>query len=405
MGQAKIRLTKRSVEKLEPCPRRFIVWDTDLVGFGVRVQPSGARTYLLQYRVPGMGRAQPARTLTLGRHSLQLTADQARELAATALAQIRAGADPARERAGLRHRPTVARLVEMYLAWLKKRAKPRSHADARNVLDLHVLPAIGALAVADVRRGDVVAIVRRLEESGHPRTGGKVVQYVRAMFNRAELDEAPWHEMRSPGTNPCRKLDVHLGEKRTRRLSMAELGRLGGALRAAVKRGESPWLIGAVLLWLLTGARLNEILLARWVDVDWQEGRLRLADSKTGPKSIWLSPAALAVLERIPHLDGNPHIIVGTRPNRPMVNPYKGWRRIMAHAGIEAARPHDLRRTFASMGLGRGLSLEQIGALLGHASVQTTRGYSFLDTDPARESARLIGEGITQLLEGKDDDR
>jgi integrase len=393
----KIRISKRTVEALEPRPDRYIAWDERLAGFGVRVQPSGARSYLLQYRTPGMGRAMAPKKLTLGRHG-QITADQARELASAAIARIRTGGgDPQRERSELRHLPTVARLVKLYVDWLKKRAKARSWADAKNVLELHVLPAIGRMAVADVQRSDVAAIVRRLEDAGEARTGGKVVQYVRAMFNRAELDEAPWHEMRAPGTNPCRKLEVHLGVKRTRRLSASELGSLGQTLRAAAARGENPWLIGAILL-LLTGARRSEILQARWSDVDWSEGRLKLADSKTGPKSIWLSPAARAVLQVIPRLNENPYIIAGVKPGRPLVNLYGAWRRLMAEAGIEGARPHDLRRTFASLGLGQGLSLEQIGALLGHSSAQTTKGYSYLDAGPALQSADIIGAGIRQLL-------
>jgi integrase len=291
-------------------------------------------------------------------------------------------------------------MVALYLAWLKQRGKkPRSINDATNVFDLHVLPEIGNMAVADVRRADVVRIVRKLEAAGLARTGGKVVQYLRAAFTRAELDEAPWHEMRAPGTNPCRKLEVQLGVRRKRRLSIEEVRSLGMTLRAASARGESPWLIGLIFLWLLTGARHAEIRTARREWIDWQLGKIDLPDSKTGEKVIWLSPAAMQVVAAIPELEGNPYLICGTKPGRPMFNPYRGWRRLMKEAGIEGATPHDLRRTFASMGLGRGLTLEQIGALLGHSDVETTKSYSFLDEAPAQQAARLVGEGIRQLLD------
>jgi site-specific recombinase XerD len=66
----------------------------------------------------------------------------------------------------------------------------------------------------------------------------------------------------------------------------------------------------------------------------------------------------------------------------------------MALASIEGARPHDFRRAFASVGLGSGLSLDQLGALLGHGRAETTKGYAFLQPDPARPAVPLIGEGI-----------
>lgn len=398
-----IRIGKRAVEKLEPGPARYLVWDSDIAGFGVRVGTSGVRTYVLQYRPPGVGRSQAARTLTLGRHG-QISADQARELAQRALGQVRNGGDPARERSLLKQRETVARLIEINIAWLRRHKKPRSAEDAALILKRYVLPALGRLAVADVQRRDVRAIVDRLDADGMRRTGGKVVQVCRAMFNRAELDERPWNRMRPAGSNPCARLPVHLGARRTRHLSTAELGALGGALRTARAHGENPWLLGAIWLWLTTGCRLREILLARWDWIDWTEGLLRLPESKTGAKTVTLSPLALAVLERIPHLDGSPWIICGTRPGRPMINPYKGFKRVLGLAGIEDFTPHDFRRTYASVGLGHGLSLEQLGALLGHSRAETTKGYAFLQSDPARRSAAAIGEGIKALLEGKTDE-
>ena len=407
MPDQRLKLTKRTVEALLPRASRYIAWDSELPGFGVRVGAGGVRTYVLQYRVVGAGRSQPARKLTLGRHG-QITADQARVLAQDAQARIRGGGDPARERSLIKQRETVARLAQMNLAWLRRHRKRTSVADAEIILKRYVLPAIGRMAVEDVQRRDIRAITDRLEVQGKRRTAGKVVQVCRAMFNRAELDEAPWHRMRSPGTNPCARLAVHLGVRRKRKLSTVELQALGQALRTARAQGENPWLIAAVLLWLFTGARLREVLLARWAWVDWQERVLRLPpgtakESRGEAKEIVLSPVALAVLERTPHLDGNPYIICGTRPGRPLINPYKGWRRIMQLAGIEGATPHDTRRTHASVGLGGGLSLEQIGALLGHARAETTKGYAFLQADPARAASALIGEGIQALLEGKTD--
>lgn len=405
MPNPKVKLSRTTVERLEPGDRRFIVWDADMPGFGVRVSPAGprnprgARTYIVQFRMPGMGRSQTSRWLTIGRHGV-ISADRARALAAEALGKVRAGVNPAAERSHIKHRETVARLAALYLAWLRKHRKARGAESAEGALRNHVLPAIGTMAVADVQRRDIRRIVDRLEQQKKRRTAGVVIQVCRAMFNRAELDEDPWNKMRPPGSNPCLRMPVHLGERRERVLSLDELQRLGQAIRECRREGENPWMVAALVLWLLTGARLRELLDARWEWVDWQESLLRLPDSKTGKKVIHLSPVALAVLERIPHLDANAYIICGTKPGRPLISPRKGFRRIMARAGITGVTPHDLRRTYASMGLGGGLTLEQIGALLGHTTAETTKRYAYLQQDPARESTRQIGVAIARLLDG-----
>ncbi len=219
----------------------------------------------------------------------------------------------------------------------------------------------------------------------------------------APLDEAPWFAMRDPGTNPCIRISVHLGERRTRHLSLDELQRLGNALKEASEEGESPYFIGAVLLFLLTGARLREILNAERNMVDRNNGVLELRDRKAGDPVIYLSPQALAVIDALPEVPNNPYLIPGRRPGRPMINPYKPWKRLMASAGIDNATFHDLRRTYASHGLGSGLTLEQIGALLGHSQAQTTQGYAFLESQIARENAERIGAGIHQLLNATSD--
>jgi integrase len=313
-------------------------------------------------------------------------------------AAINAGSNPNKELAAHKDRPLVSDLIELNVTWLRKNRKHRSVQDAESILRRYVEPQLGKMAVADVRRRDVMEIVQRLENNGHGRTAGKVVQICRAMFNRAELDEMPWFAMREPGTNPCLRISVHLGERRTRHLSLDELRRLGQALKKAGENGENPYFIGAVLLFLLTGARLREILNAERDMVDRNNGVLELRDRKAGDPVIYLSPQALAVIDALPEMPDNPYLIPGKRPGRPMINPYKPWKRLMEAAGIDNATFHDLRRTYASRGLGSGMTLEQIGALLGHSQTQTTQGYAFLESQIARENAERIGIGIHDLL-------
>lgn len=207
----KQRLTKRFVDGLSPGPKRFIAWDTEVPGFGIRVAPSGRKVYVLQYRLRGQGRYAAPKTTTLGSHGA-LTLEQARLMARDTWAAVNAGSNPNKELSAHKDRPTVSNLIELNLQWLRSHRKPRSVQDAESILRRYVEPHLGKTAVADVRRRDVMAIVQKLESNGHARTGGKVVQICRAMFNRAELDEMPWFAMRDPGTNPCLRISVHLGE-------------------------------------------------------------------------------------------------------------------------------------------------------------------------------------------------
>lgn len=396
-ARTKQRLTNRFVDALKASNERLIAWDNEVPGFGVRVSRTGRKTFVLQYRLKGRGRTSPPKKLSLGVHGA-VSVDQARELAREAWSLVNAGGDPTSELRKNATLPTVRDLIKLNIDWLRKNRKPRSVQDVGSILQRYVEPAIGNMAVEEIRRRDIVAIVQRLEEHGHPRTAGKVVQMCRAMFNRAELDEAPWFAMREPGTNPCLRISVHLGHRRTRHLSLDEIQRLGLALRRAREEGESPYFIGAVLLYLLTGARLREILHAEHDMIDRTNGVLELRDRKAGEKAIYLSPQALTVIDALPEMPGNPYLLPGKNPGRPIVNPYKPWKRLMALAGIEEATFHDLRRTYASRGLGSGLTLEQIGALLGHSQAQTTKGYAFLENRVARENAERIGAGIHALL-------
>ena len=101
---------------------------------------------------------------------------------------------------------------------------------------------------------------------------------------------------------------------------------------------------------------------------------MRLAEAKTGPRTVQLSPAAAAVLARVPRIDGNPHVIAGRRKGMPLVQLHPYWDAIRKRAGLEDVRLHDCRHSFASRALALGESLPMIGRLLGHSKVETTRG-------------------------------
>ena len=165
-------------------------------------------------------------------------------------------------------------------------------------------------------------------------------------------------------------------------------------------KSSSPWVVAATRLLTLTGARRNEILTLRWEHVSEEHGCLLLPDSKTGRKTVRLSPPALALLQTIPRLEGNPYVICGERPGRHLVNIEKPWRRIRKAAKLDDVRLHDLRHSFASVAASGGQSLVVIGKLLGHSQPATTARYAHLADDPVKAASDAVGRYIASAMDG-----
>ena len=183
-----------------------------------------------------------------------------------------------------------------------------------------------------------------------------------------------------------------------------EAVRLGAVLEEYERWGGSYQRIAALIkLLVFTGARLSEIMTAKWAWVDYDHAVLMLPDSKTGLKEIILPPPAMEVLDRLKTRDmtGSLYIIPGNDPTRPLTSPKKGWKSICKRAEINELRLHDLRHSFASAALARGGTLPQLGELLGHSNAETTKRYAHLMKLPAHKLAASAADEIQRLLTGR----
>jgi integrase len=381
MGR-RVKLTKRIVEGAEP-PRStqdLNLWDSEVPGFGVRVRAGGSRVYVVEYR----NREQRKRRLTLGPHG-RVTVDQARELARQALAAVARGEDPAEARQDQRGAPTLADLAKRYMeqhAGPKK--KPASVGADERILRLYVLPALGPRRVAAIGLKEIADLHHAMRDK--PVQANRMLALLSKMFGLAER----WG-LRPPGSNPCRGVDRFPERRRERFLSAAELERLGAVL--GDEETADPFVVLAIRLLLLSGARRDEVLNLRWSEVNFERACLSLPDSKTGAKLIPLGPAAQVVLAEAPHLEGNPYVIPGRRTGGRLIGLQRPWVRIRERAGLGDLRLHDLRHTFASFGAAAGLGLPVLGAILGHRNQATTARYAHLADDPRQAgAARISGE-------------
>src|SRR5262249_42570786 len=177
------RITKRAVDAAEPRRTEYFLWDGDLIGFGLRVWPSGVKTYVVRYR-NGPGRRALVRRITLGKHG-KLTPDTAREAARTILADVVHGADPAGDRTRRRGEMTIADLVERYIAeHVKLHNKSTTAVEAERLARSRILPAFGRLRVGDLTRADVKAWHTKLGVTA-PYAANRALAVLRKMLSLA----------------------------------------------------------------------------------------------------------------------------------------------------------------------------------------------------------------------------
>ena len=381
------KLTKRIIDATEPQVTEFFLWDESIPGFGLRVMPSGRKSFVVQYRA-----GRRPRRMSLG-PSTVVTCDQARTRAMGILSAVRDGADPAGDRAAKRNAATVADLAERFdKEHISVRLKASTAKEYRGNLRRFILPALGRLAVPEITRADVAKFHHDLRHI--PYQANRCIEVISKMFVLAEM----WG-LRPDGSNPRKHIRKYPEEKRERFLSAAELRRIGDVLREMEIEGiELPSAILAARLLILTGCRLGEIMTLKWEYVDFDEHALRLPDSKSGKKTVHLGTPAVECLRTAQRIHGNPWVITGTLPGKSLSDLQPFWQRTRARAGLKDVRIHDLRHTFASTAVASGQGLPMIGKLLGHTQVQTTARYAHLAADPVRCAADTVATSLREAL-------
>lgn len=430
------RITKRAIDALS-CPEskdRIFLWDKDLSGFGVAAFPSGKKVYVAQYRKDGR-----SHRLSIGEHG-RLNPDEARSLAKIALGSVESGGDPIDDRRTARAAKTFEEVAEKYLAEhvAKKRSK-RTKADYERLLNLHILPALGSRRLVTITSADVGRLHQAM--SDRPGAANRALALISAVWNWAAKN--PTYKAIKRDNNPASetKVEHFPGNPNERFLTDEEVSKLGGALRLA-ETGGIPWAenpktarskhqpksgretvidpyaAAAIRLLLLTGARLREILHAKWADLDTQRAILFLPNSKNSRqakkrdksekrKPIYLSEVALNLIKAIPRSGNDPYIIAGGKEHRnakgervfkPRADLKRPWNAIRRAAGLNGVRLHDLRHSFAAAGAGASLGLPMIGRLLGHVRPETTARYAHLAAGPMHRSANLIGNQLAAAL-------
>lgn len=401
------KITKRSVDTLAAAlGSEVVLWDSVVKGFGVRVRSGGTKTYVVRYRL-GTGRGAPIRNYTIGPHGSPWTPDTARAEAIRILGLAENGSDPGGKRVEDREAMTVSLLCDLYLAEGCATKKASTLATDRGRIARHIKPLLGkkkaqAISRADIQRfmQDVAAGKTACDEKtgahgraiveGGTGTATRTVGLLGGIFSFAvERGICP--------VNPVQGVKRYRDRKNERFLSPREVATLGRGLTIMEEvEAISPVMAAAVRLLLLSGCRKSEILSLRWSFVDFDRGYLRLPDSKTGEKTVPLGAPALKLLADLPRL--SEWVFPAASGGSHLVGLPRAWEAVREWCGLEGARIHDLRHSFASFGALGGDSLVVIGALLGHKDTKTTSRYAHLADDPVKAAADRISGAIAASM-------
>ena len=377
-GRERIRFTDRAIARLRPRTREYAVWDSLVAGLGVRVRPTGGRSYVLLEDAGGL-----TRRVSLGPVSLKSVAEARRECHAR-----KASPEPRATGTPRQVAPLFRDFVEG--AWKETHFggyKPSTRKGVRSVLDRQLLPAFGSKPLDRITLAQVTQWFDRFSQTA-PGNANHALDLLTQIINfaiaRGHLD-----------TNPARSVERNRRQALTRFLSRDEIARLHQVLDGQTRDSRREQ-ADIIRLLLLTGCRRNEILRLRWSEVD--RDRLVLADGKTGPRIVPLNTPARRVLERRP-CGGSPFVFPSPRdPARPRSRNLAFWYRARNEAGIEDVRLHDLRHTHASHAVMNGVPIPVVSRLLGHSDVRTTLRYAHLGDREIEQAAERVGQAIAALL-------
>ena len=396
----RIRLTVKAIAAAKPRAKEYTLWDNLLAHFGVRVQPSGVKSYIVQTRARSR-----MRKITLGRFP-ELSLDAARREGAAALARLWGGEDvmPPRKGKALLFRDFAARYRERR----RNRWKPSSLDTYDIYMRNRLMPHFGKMRLDAITHARVSAWFDAASAE-KPGAANRAFEILRAMLASARQ----WGDLDEHVPDACANIAKNPRRAVARYLRPEELERLGAVLGR--HREAHPWPVAALRLLTLTGARLSEIVNLHWGEIgeiDEDGTSARIEDSKIGPRTLWFGPEAARVLAALPRIDGSDRVFPDDLTSARL---HVFWCGIREEAGLAGLRIHDLRHSWASQGVMNGVGLTTMGTLLGHRRRETTAIYAHLDDaalrDAAAQAAGVIARAMgyraepPPLLAGAGDDK
>lgn len=406
------KLTKRFIDTLAPVAGKdFTIWDSDLTGFGVRVKPSGAKSFEIKYYAQD-GRQRKKAIGKVG----HLTVDEARKLARVELGKVAGGGDPVAEAKREKGRMTIEELCDRYyrdaeagrILYRNRPKKPSTLAVDKGRIERHIKPLLGNAMLGDLTRADIERFMFDVRDGktfrdvrtkprgrsivrGGAHVGAKSVMLLSAMHRYAI--RKGWVD-----SNPCHDIDKPADGKRTRYLKAEEYAALGRALKLAERQGLSRTAGDATIALLLTGCRRSEILKLKWCEVDAAGRCFCFLDTKTGPQ---MRPCGEAAMEHIlgrSRGEDDDWVFPSPVNGGPLTEVRKFVYWLNKKAGLEGVSPHVYRHSYATVAFELGYSELIIAGLLGHRISSVTSRYAHQVDHVLADAADRISDTILRRL-------
>jgi integrase len=275
--------------------------------------------------------------------------------------------------------------------YMERHAKKhkKSWVEDQRRIDKYLIPAFGAVRLDAITRSDIAKFHGSIGKQ-YPYGANRLIEQLSKMYQLAVL----WGYVPENYANPTKGIQSFKEEKRDRWVKPDELPNVA----KAINKEKNFYGKNALWLYLLLGVRRDELLKAKWDDIDWDRKELKIPETKAGRiHYVPLSAPALSILQELPEQKGNPYILPGEKPGHHLVNIEKIWQRVRKAAGVEDVRLHDLRRTLGSWLAQSGNSLHLIGRVLNHSNQSTTAIYARFAQDNVRAALEAHGNKIISI--------
>lgn len=379
---SRFRFTMARIEAL-PLPepgKRDTYHDTKISGLQLRVSHTGTKTFSFYRRIK---HGEPQR-ITLGKFP-DLTVDAAEHKALELSLAIARNENPAK---ALRDKKEELTFGKLFFEYLERHSKPnkRTWQEDESKYKQYLEKKIGKMKATEIDRKDIASIHSAITRAGHPVTANRVKALISSIFGWG-ISAGLVKE------NPAIGIRSNKETARDRWLLGDELQRFFAALAEEQNDTIRDYFLASVL----TGVRQENILSMKWADINFMRQEWSIQRTKNDlPQTVTLSAELVSILEQRKAKSSSDYVFPGSGKTGHLVEPKKGWKRLLERSGIENLRIHDLRRTLGSWQARTGASLPIIGKSLNHKNLSTTLIYARLDTDPVRAS---VDKATAAMLE------
>lgn len=379
------KLTKAVIDSHISKEKNYFIWDTEVKGFGCQILKGGKKTYVYYYHSPI---TRKKGYVKIGCHG-NITVDFARSRAKTLSATVASGIDPREQKKEklIKDRQSIlfAEFFEVFKErHITKAYKGKGVYNNLSISKCHIIPYFGNKKLDEISSRDIRHF---LDSMSHiTRTANLCFSLLSVAFGKAE----EW-EYLPPKSNPCSGVRKYKDNKKQRFLNELELAKLEETLtQHEIKHPSSTCSVNAIRLLLYTGCREGEVLNLKWKNVHLKDRYIYLEDTKTGESARPLNQKAVDILAALTPRADNDYVFYGKIPGQSLTKINRTWKTVSKLAGIKDFRIHDLRHSYASFALKKGVDLYTVSKLLGHKNIATTTRYAHLELEHLKEATNKV---------------